>query len=75
MAKGLGQAQRHALEGGVQAAQETACAHLGAQQAQLGGARVRELEVVHAHDAHAVRVHDLLVEDVAGQEDLVRLQV
>ena len=50
-------------------------AHLGAEQAQLGGAGVGELEVVHADDAHAAGVHDLLVEDVPGNEDLVGLQV
>ena len=30
-----------------------------------------QLEVVHAHDLHAVDVHDLLVEQVAREEDLV----
>ena len=75
MAEGAAHAQRDALEGRVEAPQQAARAHLGTEQAQLGGARVGELEVVHAHDAHPMRVDDLLVKDVAGEKDLVRLQV
>ncbi len=68
-------AHHEALEGGRQRAQDAAHAHLGAQQAQLAGAGVGKLEVVDAHDAHATRVDDLLVEQVTGDEDLVGLQV
>lgn len=50
-------------------------AHLGAEQAELRGAGVGELEVVHAHDAHAARIDDLFVQDVAGEQDFIRLQV
>ena len=45
------------------------------QQAQLALARVGELEVVHAHDAHAARVDNLLVEQVARNKDLRGLQI
>ena len=63
-----------ALEKGMQAAQNTAYAHFRTQKAQLS-ARLRELEVVYAHDLHALRVDDLLVEQVARKQNLVRLQV
>ena len=75
VAEGVGQAKHQLLEGGREGAQDAADAHLGAEQAQLRRAGVGELEVVHAHDAHAARVDDLLVEQVATDEDLVGLQV
>ena len=62
------------LERGGDAAQDAAHAHLGAEQAQLV-AGLGELEVVDAHDLHALRVDDLLVQQVAGEQDLVGLQV
>ena len=64
-----------ALEHRVQRAQKTADAHLGAEQAQLVFARRGQLDVVHAHDLHALRVDDLLVHDVAGEQHLVGLQI
>ena len=67
--------QHHELEPGRQRAQQPADAHLRAQQAQLRRARVAQLQVVHAHDAQAARVDDLLVQEVSRHEDLVRLQV
>ena len=63
------------LEARGKRAQQAAQTHLGAKQAQLGRAGVGQLEVVHAHDAHAARVHDLLVKQVARDEHLGRLQV
>ena len=75
MAQGVRAAHHEALEGRRQRAQDATHAHLGAQQTQLAGARVGQLEVVDAHDAHATRVDDLFVEQVTGDEDLVGLQV
>ena len=48
--------------------------HLGTEQAHLR-AGLRELKVVHAHDLHALRVDNLLVEHVAGKQEFGRLQV
>ena len=58
----------------VQSAQDAAHAHLGAEQPQLG-ARLGQLQIVHAHDLHALGVHDLPIHEVAGQQHLVGLQV
>ena len=63
-----------ALEPRRQAAQDAARPHLGAQKAQLR-ARDGELQVVHAHDLHALRVHDLAIQKVARQQDLLGLQI
>jgi hypothetical protein len=52
-----------------------ASSHLGAQKAQLRGVRVRELQVVYAHDADATRIDDLLVQEVACNQHLVRLEI
>ncbi len=60
----LGRARDEALQGGRDAAQDAARADLGTEQPQLV-ARLGELEVVDAHDLHALRVDDLLVEQVA----------
>ena len=75
MAHRVGGAHDEALECRGQRAQDAAHAHLGAEEAQLARAGVGELEVVHAHDAHATGVHDLLVEQVSRDEHLVGLQV
>ena len=63
-----------ALEPRRQAAQDAARPHLGAQKAQLR-ARDGELQVVYAHDLHALRVHDLAIQKVARQQDLLGLQI
>lgn len=63
------------LECGADRAQQTAGTDLGTQQAQLVFARHGKLDVVDAHDLHALRVDDLLIEHVARQQELGRLQV
>ncbi len=63
-----------ALERRADTAEDAAHAHLGAQKTQLVGG-LGELEVVYTDDLHALRVDDLLVEQVSGEEDLIRLQV
>ena len=63
------------LERGADGAQQAASANLGTQQTQLVFARHGELDVVYAHDLHALRVDDLLVEHVAREQELGRLQV
>ena len=63
------------LECGADRAQQTASTDLGAQQAQLVFARHGKLDVVDAHDLHALRVDNLLVEHVAGKQEFGRLQV
>ena len=75
LAEGAREAENGALERRRQRAQDAAGADLGAEQAKLRGVGVGELEVVYADDAHAAGVDDLLVEDVARDEDLVGLQV
>ena len=59
---------------GGQAAQNAAYAHFSAQKAQLR-ARSGKLQVVYAHDLHALRVDDLAIKQVACQQNLGRLQV
>ena len=49
---------------------EAAHADVGSREHEVARQDV-ELEVVHAHDLHAVDVDDLLVEEVAREEDLV----
>ena len=75
LAESPGHTAHNRLEPRGKRAQDTAGAHLGTQKAQLRRAGVGELEVVDAHHAHSARVHDLLVEQVARDEDLVGLQV
>ncbi len=58
----------------MQAAQDAADADLGTEQAELV-LRLGELEVVDAHDLLALGVDDLLVEQVACEQDLVGLEV
>ncbi len=70
----LGDPRDEALERRGDAAQDAAHADLGAEQAQLV-AGLGELEVVDAHDLHALRVDDLLAHQVAREQDLVGLQV
>ena len=59
----------------MQCSQQSASPHLGAQQTQLVFARSGKLDIVYAHDLHALRVHDLLVHDIACQQHLVGLQI
>ena len=66
--------RRRVSSAGRDAAQDAADAHLGAEKTQLV-AGLGELEVVDAHDLHALRVDDLLVHQVAREQDLVGLQV
>jgi len=73
-AEQAGDRSRGVLHHGVQAAQDAADSHLGAQQAQLV-LTLGELEVVHADDLHALGVHDLFVEQVAREQHFIRLQV
>ncbi len=70
----LGARSDDALERGGDTAQDAANADLGAEKAQLV-AGLGELEVVDAHDLHALRVDDLLAHEVACEQDLVGLQV
>ena len=63
-----------ALEPGGKASQDAANAHFSAEQSQLR-ARLRELEVVYAHDLKPLGVDDLAIHEVAREKHLVRLQV
>ena len=63
------------LECGADCAQQTAGTNFGTQQAQLIFARHGKLDVVYAHDLHALRVDNLLVEHVARKQEFGRLQV
>ena len=63
------------LERGTDCTQQTAGADLGTQQTQLIFARHGELDVVDTHDLHALRIDDLLIENIARQQELGRLQV
>lgn len=63
------------LEGGADRAQQTTGANFGTQQTQLIFARHGKLDVVDAHDLHALRVDNLLVEHVAREQKFGRLQV
>ena len=63
------------LKCGADRAQQTAGADLGTQQAQLIFARHGKLDVVYAHDLHALCVDNLLVKHVAGKQEFGRLQV
>ena len=49
---------------------EAAHAHVGGREDEVSRKHV-QLEVVHPHDLHAVDVHDLLVEEVPREKDLV----
>ncbi len=69
-----GEPAHEALKGRRDAAQDAAGTHFGAEQAQLV-ARLGQLQVVDAHDLHALRVDDLLVQEVSVEQDLVGLQV
>ena len=75
LAEHLRHLHAHALEQRVDGAQKASGAHLGAEQAQLVVAGGRQFDVVHSHDLHALRVDDLLVHDVAREENLVGLEV
>ena len=75
LAEHLRHGHHGALQPGGQSAQDAAHAHLGTEEAQLVVAGEGELEVVHAHDLHALRVDDLAVQQVAGEQDLVGLQI
>ena len=61
------------LECGADRAHQTAGTNFGAQQAQLIFARHGKLDVVYAHDLHALRVDNLLVEHVTGEQEFGRL--
>jgi len=70
----LGRASDRTLERRVDAAQDAARADFRTQEPELV-ARLGELEVVDAHDLHALRVDDLLAHEVAREQHLVGLQV
>ncbi len=72
--EGLGNGDNRALEPRGKTAKNAAHAHFSAQKTQLR-ARHRQLKVVHSHDLKALRVDDLLVEHVAGEQEFGRLQV
>ena len=74
LAECLGNAAGCLLDPRSKTAQNAADAHFGAQQAQLR-ARGGKLQVVYAHNLHALRVHDLTIEHVARQQHFGRLQV
>ena len=74
LADRTGDARRHVLKGGMHRAQQAPHAHLGSEQTQLILARTRKLQVVYAHDLKALRIDDLLVEDIARQQQLIGLQ-
>ena len=74
LAEHLRHGHHGALQPGGQPAQDAAHAHFGAQQAQLR-ARNGQLEVVDAHHFQALRIHDLTVQQVARQQNFVRLQI
>lgn len=57
-----------------QAAQNAANAHFCTKKAQLRS-RNGELQVVYAHNLHALRVYDLPIEQVACEEHFGRLEV
>jgi hypothetical protein len=65
---------RGALERRSDPTQEAAQSHFGPKQAHLT-LRLREFEVVHADDLHALGVDDLLVEQIAVEQDLIGLEV
>ena len=75
LAQVLHKALDDVLERGADCTQQTAGTDLGTQQAQLIFARHGELDVVDAHDLHALCVDNLLVENIARQQQLGRLQV
>ncbi len=75
LANSLSHAAHHALQRRMNCTQQATRTHVGAQQAQLIFARGRKLDVVYAHDLHALRIHNLLIHDVAHQQQLRRLQV
>ena len=58
----------------MKAAQNAAHANLGAQKTQLR-ARRGELQVVNAHELKALRIDNLLIEQIAGKQDFVGLQI
>ncbi|EEZ61145.1 hypothetical protein HMPREF0762_01220 [Slackia exigua ATCC 700122] len=58
----------------MQAAQDPADADLGAEQTQLRAAG-RDLQVVHANNFQALRIDDLLIEQIASEKDLSRLKI
>ena len=62
------------LKQGMQAAQNASHADFGAQKAQLrpGG---RKLQVVYANDFQALRIDDLLVEQIARKKNLGGLEI
>ena len=62
------------LEKRMKAAQNAAHANFGAQKTQLR-ARRGELQVVNAHEFEALRVDNLLVEQIAGKQDFIGLQI
>ena len=74
LAEELRRAHNGFLKKRMKAAQNTAHANFGAQKTQLR-ARRGELQVVNAHEFEALRVDDLLVEQIAGKQDFVRLQI
>ena len=74
LAKELAQLERNAFDPGGQPAQNATNAHFGTEQAQLR-TRGGKLEVIYAHDLHALRVDDLAVEQIAGEQNLIGLKV
>ena len=75
LAQVLHKALDDVLERGADCTQQAAGTDLGTQQAQLIFARHGELDVVDAHDLHALRIDDLLIENIARQQQLGRLQI
>ena len=74
LAEKLRRAHNSFLEKRMKAAQNAAHANFGAQKTQLR-ARRGELQVVNAHEFEALRVDDLLIEQIAGKQDFVGLQI
>ena len=64
----------HLLEMWRYPKEQAADARFGTEQAQSGGT-IGKLEVVYAHDLHALGVDNLLVEQVTGKQYLGRLQI
>ena len=74
LAERLGDAAGGFFHPRSQAAQNAANAHFCTKKAQLRSGN-RELQVVYAHNLHALRVYDLPIEQVARKEHFGRLKV
>ena len=74
LVEGLRNGDDGALEPGGKPSQYSADAHFGAEESQLR-ARLREFEVVYAHDFKPLGVDDLPIHEVACEKHLVGLQV